>query len=95
MEVDDAHHIHVVMPTYNLTEHNDNHSNTSEILWQYYRNEQAVDANDYITCLNEANATTDTLKIKDAITVKTGNNDKKEVEIKVPLKHLSYFCRTF
>ena len=89
-EVDDAHDIDVVMPMYNLTEHNDNHSNTSGILWQYCRNEQAVDANDYITRLNEANATTDALKIKDEITGKTGNNGKKDVKIMVALKLLFF-----
>ena len=53
-----------------------------------------MDANDYIIHLNEANATTDTFKIKDEITGKTGSNGTKNVKIMIPLKYLSYFCRT-
>ena len=36
-QVDDAHHIDVVMPIYNLIEYSDNYSKTSRSLWQYYR----------------------------------------------------------
>ena len=32
----------VVMPIYNLIEYSDNHSETSGILWQYYRDEPAL-----------------------------------------------------
>ena len=45
MQVDDAHDINVVIQTYNLIEYSENYSKISWILWQYCRNEQAVDHN--------------------------------------------------
>ena len=38
-QVDNAHDIDVVMPTYNLVEYRDNYSKTFDILWQYCRDE--------------------------------------------------------
>ena len=49
------------MPMYNLIEYNDNYSKTSEILWQYCRDEPAVYANGAITDFTEGNAVTDFL----------------------------------
>ena len=39
------------MPMYNLIEYSDTCSKTSGSLWQYYRDETALDANDAITDL--------------------------------------------
>ena len=36
------------MPMYNLIEYSDAYSKTSAILWQYYRDEPALDANNEI-----------------------------------------------
>ena len=52
--VDDAKDIDLVMPMCNLVEYSDKYSKTSGILWQYCRDEQAVDA---ITDFKEVNAT--------------------------------------
>ena len=41
-QVDDARNINVVMPMYNLIEYNDNYSKTSIILWQYCRDQSAI-----------------------------------------------------
>ena len=41
-QIDDAQYIDVVMPMYNLREYSDNHSKASAILWQYCRDELAV-----------------------------------------------------
>ena len=41
-QIDDAQYIDVVMPMYSLREYSDNHSKTSAILWQYCRDELAV-----------------------------------------------------
>ena len=38
-QVDDAHHIDVEIPMYNLIECSDNYSKISGNLWQYYRDE--------------------------------------------------------
>ena len=69
---------------YMLIECSDNHSETSESLWQYYRDEQ--------------NATTtkcESLKSKAKIRRNSlDNRNTKNVEIAVPSKYLSNFWRT-
>ena len=37
--IDDAQHINIAMPIYNLIEHSDNYSDTSGGLWQFKRDE--------------------------------------------------------
>ena len=72
------------MPMYNLTEYSDNYSNTSESLWQYYKD----DPNDNI-------AGPESFKSKIKITGKTPDvGNTKDVEIIVTLKYLSNFWRT-
>ena len=93
-QIDDAPYICVVMSMYNLTEYSDNYSKTSAILWQYCRDEPSVDRNGPIVDFTKANDITDSFKIKEKITEKTGSNGTKNVEIMVPLKHLSNFWRT-
>ena len=67
-----------------LIEHSDNYSETSESLWQYYKD----DPNDNLT-------DSESFKCKVKITGKTRNNGiTKDVEIIVPLKYLSNFWRT-
>ena len=44
-QVDDAQNIDVVMPMYNLIKNSDAYSKTSGGLWQYYRDEPALDNN--------------------------------------------------
>ena len=100
-QVDDAHDIDAVMPVYILIEHSDNYSETSGILWQYCRDQPAInDANGNIVDFNADNDTTDSFKIKEEITGQTNNDDKKDVEITLKLKisklkYLSNFWRTF
>ena len=79
------------MPMYNLIEYSDNYSKTSGILWQYCRDEPAVDNDNEITDFTEANATTDSFNLKEKLTGQTGDNGTKSVEIMVPLKYLSNF----
>ena len=40
--VDDAKHINIAMPMYNLIEYSDNYSDTSGSLWQFKRDEIEV-----------------------------------------------------
>ena len=57
------------MPMYNLIEYSDNSSKQCEILWQYCKNQTAINAaNGNIGDFNAANATTDLFKIKEKIT---------------------------
>ena len=83
-DIDNAHDIDIVMPMYNLTEHNDNYSKTCGSLWQYYKD----DPNDNLT---------DSKSFKSKVKI-TGNTpaagNTKDVEIIVSLKHLSNFWRT-
>ena len=82
------------MPMYNLIEYIDNYSKASKILWQYCKDEQAINAvNGNDVDFNAANATTNSFKIKEKITGETFSDDTKSVEIMVPLKYLSNFSR--
>ena len=83
-EIDNAKYIDVVMPMYNLIEYSNNYSKTSGSLWQYYRDEP-----------NENITESESFKFKVKLTGEIPNADnKKNVEIAVPLKYLSNFWRT-
>ena len=93
-EVDEGQDIDRVMPMFNLIEYNDAYSKTSGSLWQYYRDEPALDANDNIIDFRANNNNSNSFKFKQQITGATGNVGTKVVEIMVPLKYLSNFWRT-
>ena len=82
------------MPIYNLIEFNDAYSKTSQSLWQHYRDETASNNNGDIIYFPENNNNSNFFKFKQQITGQTGNRGTKNVEIMVPLKYLSNFCRT-
>ena len=72
-QVDDAHDIDVVMSMHNLIEYSDNYSETYGILRQYGRDETALNpADSKIDYFTEESAFTDSFKIKEKITGKTG-----------------------
>ena len=84
---------------YNLTEYSDIYSKTSGSLSQYYyRDEPALDNNNNnnnnIVDFPANNNNSIPLKFKQQITGQIGNSGPKDVEIMVPLKYLSNFCRT-
>ena len=93
-QVDDAKDIDIVMPMYNLIEYSDPYSKTSGSLWQYYRDEPALDNNNNIIDFPANNNNSISIKFKQQITVQTGNGGKKNVEIMVPLKYLNNIRRT-
>ena len=73
--------IDVVMPMYNLIEYSD--AKISRGLWQYCRDEPALDDNsNIIDFLTDNNS--DSLKFKQKITGQTGNRSAKDVETMVP-----------
>ena len=79
---------------YNLIEHSNNYSTTSEGLWQYYRGESHLNAvGDIVDFLNNDNYS-DSFKFKRKVTGQTGDDGSKGVEIAVALKYLSNFWRT-
>ena len=66
------------MPVYNLIEYSDNYSKTSgNIVWQYCRQELAVNDDDEFVDFTADNTETNSFKIKEKITGKTGNNGTK------------------
>ena len=79
------------MPMYNLIEYSDNYSKTPRSLWQFCKEIPAV--NDDIADFNGANAT-DSFNFKTKITGQNNDNGRIDVEIMVPLRHLSIFWRT-
>ena len=88
------------MPMYNLIEYRDNSSKTSGSLWQYRKEIPAVDNNGDITDFNGANST-DSFNLKTKTIGQTAANNNNgniagrvDIEIMVPLKYLSDFCRT-
>ena len=90
---------------YNLLEYSKNYSKTSGSLWNYYRDELTDETNDD-NGPNKNVINSKTFKYKTSITGSTYNvaatardydvnkESTKEVEISVPLKHLSNFRKT-
>ena len=97
-QIDDAQHIDVAMPMYNLIKYSDNYSKTSGVLRQYCRDEATINIiinnnnNEFIDFIDANLTNSFNLKVK--LTVKTGDNGTKSVEIMVALKYLSNFWRT-
>ena len=75
IQVDNAKIIDVVMPLYNLIEYSDIYSKTSGSLWQYHRDEEALNNADNIIDLlanNNNNNNSVPFKFKEKIAGKTG-----------------------
>ena len=92
-QVDNAKDIDIVMPMYNLIEYSDNYAKTSGSLWQYCKDMRPLNDNNEIIDFR-GNNNTNSFDFKAKITDQTGDNGTKDVEIMVPLKHLSNFRRT-
>ena len=88
--IDEADHINITMPMYNLIEYSNNYSDASGSLWQFERDE-------LIGNINLTNDNSSSFKYKSDLIGNTdadGANRKKEgVKIVVPLKYLSNFWR--
>ena len=99
----------IIMLINALIQYNNNaYSKTTGSLWQYYRNEPALDNNNniidnyrqllqtiitiFFPANNNSNGTS--FNFKQQITGKTGNGGTKDVETMVSLKYLSIFWRT-
>ena len=91
-QLDNAKDLDIVMSMYNVTEYGNNYSKPSGSLWQYYRDEPALDANENIVNFPGNSAS---FKSKVKITGKTlAGGNTKEIKIAVPLRYLSHFWRT-
>ena len=93
-QMDDAQKIDVVMPMYNLIKYSDTYLKTSGSLWQYQRDEPALGNNGHIIDFPDDDNNRASFKFKQKIAGQTGNGGTKYVEVMVPLKYLSQFCRT-
>ena len=83
--VDDAEHINIAMPMYNLIEYSDNYSDTSGSLWQFKRDEIGRD-NDLTVDTQHIPNSSSSFKYKSSFI--TNRNGAK---IAVPRKYLSIF----
>ena len=93
---DNAEHLDIVMPMYNLLEYSKNYKKTTGSLWKYYRDEPS----------NPLSSDSESFKYKTSIQRNTYNVgdgeegydankvDKNETEVVIPLKHLSNFLRS-
>ena len=81
--VDDAQHINIETPMYNLIEYSDNYSDTFGSLWQFKRDEIEGDVDFTVNAQHIPNNASSSF-----IT------NKKGVKIVVPLKYLSNFWRS-
>ena len=90
--IDNAEDLDIVMPMCNLLEYSKNYSKTTGSLWNYYRDEPNRGANNNI---NHSIKDSKSFDYKTSTTGKLeGNKTEKEVEIVLPLRHLSNFWRT-
>ena len=83
--VDNAEHVNVAMPMYNLIEYSDKYSDTSGSLWQFKRDEMKEDV-DLTVDDNYIPDNSSSFKYKSSFVT-----DIYDVKIAVPLKHLSKF----
>ena len=68
------------MPEYNLIEYRDSYLNTSGSLWQYYRDEPALNSNGEVIDFPANNNNSVSFKFKQQITGQTGNGGTKDVK---------------
>ena len=86
--VDNAEHINIVMPMYNLIEYSDNYSDTSGSLWQFKRDE--IEGNvDLTVDDNHIPNNSSSFKYKASFI-----RNRNCVKIVAPLKYLSNFWRS-
>ena len=69
-------------------EYSDIHSKTSGSIWQYYRDEPALNINNAIIDFPANNNNSSLFKFKEKITEQTGANGTKNFEIMIPLKYI-------
>ena len=79
---------------YYLIEYSDVYLKTSGNVWQYYRDEPALDNKNNIIDFPANSNNIISFKLKQQITGQTENRGTKNVKIIVPLKYLSNFRRT-
>ena len=92
-QIDNAKHIGVITPLYNLIEYSDNYSKTREGLWQYDKDETDW-TDDYYNDYYYAADNSALFKFKQKITDVTKDDGTINIEIMVPSNYLSSLWRT-
>ena len=86
--IDEAEHINIAMPMYNLIEYSDNYSDTSDTLWQFKRDEIREDV-DLTVDAQHIPKNLPSFKYKSSLI-----ENRNGAKIAVPLKYLSNFWRS-
>ena len=92
--VDEANHIYIAMPMYNLIEYSNNYSDTSGSLWQFKRDEVLAKNVDLTIDNSQSFKYKAALLGKAADAVNNTNSSVKEAKIVLPLKYLSNLLRS-
>ena len=96
--IDNTEDLDVIMPVHNLIEFSKNYRKTTGSLWNYYRDEpnSCFNINNNRDKINYSIKDSESFNYKTSITGKLedDNEEKDDVKIVVPLKHLSNFWRT-
>ena len=74
---DEANHIYIATPMYNLIEYSDNYSDTSGTLWQFKRDEVPANNNEHLTINNS-----ELFKYKAALLGETANRNNGKSSVK-------------
>ena len=83
-QLDNPQDIDIVMGMYNFIEYSDVYQKTSVSLWQYFRDEAALDNNNNIIDFPAKNNNSISFKYKQQITEQARNGGKKNVKLMVP-----------
>ena len=83
--IDEAEHINITMPMYNLIEYSDNYSDKSGSLWQFKRDEIGGDDDLTVDAQHISNNST-SFKYKSSL-----SENRNNAKITIPLKYLSNF----
>ena len=92
--VDEANHLFIATPMYNLIEYSDNYSDTSGSLWQFKRDEVPDNKADLTINNSQSFKYKASLLGKTADAVYNTNSSVKDTKIVAPLEYLSNFWRS-
>ena len=88
--VDEANHIYIAMPMYNLIEYSDNYSDTSGSLWQFKR-DKVPDNNVDLTIDNSQSFKYNAALLRKIENHNNGKSSVKDAKIVATLKYLNYY----
>ena len=90
-ETDYVKDIDVGMLIYNLIEYSNNYLKTSANLWQYYRDETALNGHNCMIDFLDVDGNSASFRFKQKVTGQTRNNGTKYVQRTLPLEYIIIF----